>query len=418
MAGSGTSTTTDVVIVGGGIAGGALAVQLARGGLGVTVLERSEQYRDRVRGEYMPPWGCAELVRSGLLDVFLRAEGQISTRYVPYGDSMTAADAEARAVDTTVLVPGAAGMLNLSHPGACQELVDAAADGGARVVRGVTRVQVRAGTRPQVGYVSGDDEHVLHARLVVGADGRTSSVRRQLGIPESTSGPRTVALGVLVDGLTGWPAGTNSTGTCEDVAYFLFPRRDGRARIYLVWDKGAPGRFAGASGGERALRRLATLSCFPDAGVFRAARPRHGWASFPLQDTWTACPAVPGAVLIGDAAGYSDPIIGQGLTVAVRDARLVGDALLADPHWDVETFRPFVTERAERMRRLRATAEATTRLRAGFSPEGRRRRDAAFARFAADPAARLPIAAALVGPDRLPPEAFTRAAADRMLALA
>ena len=64
-----------------------------------------------------------------------------------------------------------------------------------------------------------------------------------------------------------------------------------------------------------------------------------------------------------------------------------------------------------------ATAAAMTRLRADFTPDGHRRRDAAFARFAADPAARMPIAAGWVGPDALPPEAFTREAADRMLAL-
>jgi hypothetical protein len=74
------------------------------------------------------------------------------------------------------------------------------------------------------------------------------------------------------------------------------------------------------------------------------------------------------------------------------------------------------------MRRLRGTAEAMTRLRADFTREGHRRRDAAFARFAADPAARMPIAAGWVGPEALPPEAlppeaFTREAADRMLAL-
>ena len=58
-----------------------------------------------------------------------------------------------------------------------------------------------------------------------------------------------------------------------------------------------------------------------------------------------------------------------------------------------------------------------TRLRADFTPDGHRRRNAAIARFAADPAARLPIAAGWVGPGALPPEAFTREAADRMLAL-
>ena len=41
----------DVVIVGGGIAGNALATVLARTGQAVLVLERSSVYRDRVRGE-------------------------------------------------------------------------------------------------------------------------------------------------------------------------------------------------------------------------------------------------------------------------------------------------------------------------------------------------------------------------------
>ena len=68
-------TTTDVAIVGGGIAGGALAVRLARAALAVTVLEQSEEFRDRVRGETMFPWGCAELMRSGLLDIAMRAKG-------------------------------------------------------------------------------------------------------------------------------------------------------------------------------------------------------------------------------------------------------------------------------------------------------------------------------------------------------
>jgi 2-polyprenyl-6-methoxyphenol hydroxylase-like FAD-dependent oxidoreductase len=65
----------DVVIVGGGVAGSALAAVLARQGLPVSVLERELVPTDRVRGEYAPPWGVAELKRLELVDCLLAAGG-------------------------------------------------------------------------------------------------------------------------------------------------------------------------------------------------------------------------------------------------------------------------------------------------------------------------------------------------------
>src|SRR5271169_5662586 len=50
----------DVVIVGAGIGGSALARALAADGLDVLVLEQCEIYEDRVRGEAMVPWGVVE----------------------------------------------------------------------------------------------------------------------------------------------------------------------------------------------------------------------------------------------------------------------------------------------------------------------------------------------------------------------
>jgi NADPH-dependent 2,4-dienoyl-CoA reductase/sulfur reductase-like enzyme len=47
----------DVVIVGAGIAGGALATALARSGVSVLLLEKTRLHHDRVRGESMVPWG-------------------------------------------------------------------------------------------------------------------------------------------------------------------------------------------------------------------------------------------------------------------------------------------------------------------------------------------------------------------------
>jgi choline dehydrogenase-like flavoprotein len=44
---------SDIVVVGGGIAGATIALVLARAGLTVTVLEQQPSYHDRVRGEYI-----------------------------------------------------------------------------------------------------------------------------------------------------------------------------------------------------------------------------------------------------------------------------------------------------------------------------------------------------------------------------
>jgi 2-polyprenyl-6-methoxyphenol hydroxylase-like FAD-dependent oxidoreductase len=226
------------------------------------------------------------------------------------------------------------------------------------------------------------------------------------------------AVGLLVEGVEAWPRKTNSVGTWQDVYYLVFPRGEDRARVYLLWDKDSPQRFAGPGAPERVVEQMAGLGCFPAPNVWASARPISACASYPMEDTWSDRPYVPGVVLIGDAAGWNDPIIGQGLSIAVRDVRLVAAALLGTRSWFAGMFDEYGRERTERMRRLRATAEATTRLRCDFTENGLRQRRAAFARFATDPLARLPIAAGLVGPDVLPPEVFTREAADRMLALA
>src|SRR5262249_60834252 len=77
----------DVVIIGGGIAGNAVAATVARAGKKVLVLERSTVYRDRVLGEYFQPWGVAELRTLRLLDTLVQAGGGGITRHVPYDET-------------------------------------------------------------------------------------------------------------------------------------------------------------------------------------------------------------------------------------------------------------------------------------------------------------------------------------------
>jgi menaquinone-9 beta-reductase len=50
----------DLITVGGGLAGSALAIAMAKHGARVLVIEREEAFKDRVRGEGITPWGVAE----------------------------------------------------------------------------------------------------------------------------------------------------------------------------------------------------------------------------------------------------------------------------------------------------------------------------------------------------------------------
>src|SRR4051812_26193467 len=94
-----TSSAPDVVIVGGGIAGGTMATVLARSGLDVSVLEREVAYPDRVRGEWVAPWGVVEFKRLGLLEL-LHSNGAIPVkRNVPYDENWAPDAAEQRAFD-------------------------------------------------------------------------------------------------------------------------------------------------------------------------------------------------------------------------------------------------------------------------------------------------------------------------------
>ena len=70
-------------------------------------------------------------------------------------------------------------------------------------------------------------------------------------------------------------------------------------------------------------------SCLPWSDEIARAKPAGPCATFPGDDTWTAQPFAEGVVLIGDAAGYNDPIAAQGLSIALRDARSVRDLILA-----------------------------------------------------------------------------------------
>jgi 2-polyprenyl-6-methoxyphenol hydroxylase-like FAD-dependent oxidoreductase len=408
--------TADVVVVGGGIAGSALATALARGGLDVYVLERQTVYRDKVRGETLQPWGVAELCRLGLDDALLGAGGGYCRRVVPYDETTEPEAAEANAFALDELLPDVKGSLNVGHPAACEALAFAAVAAGARMERGVGEVRVEPGPMPVVVYELDDVEREIACRLVIGADGRSSSIRRQIGCQLNATEPRTVAGGLLVEGLEGWPDGVESFGTEGNVMYTVFPRPGGRARLYLLWSVVDKNRFTGANRVAEFLDAF-RLDCLPKGEEVAAARPAGPCASYPMNDTWIDRPLVDGVVLVGDAAGWSDPIIGQGLAISLRDARTVSEIMESSADWSPRAFAPYVEERSERMRRLRMSSHAITELYCTFTSEGTARRKCWQALAPHDELLIAPLYAALAGPEKPPAEAFAPRNQEAILAL-
>jgi 2-polyprenyl-6-methoxyphenol hydroxylase-like FAD-dependent oxidoreductase len=393
----------DIVIVGGGVAGCALAANLARGGLDVLVLEKHAVHRDRVRGEFLTPWGVAEAQKLGLYDALLKAGAHHTTCTIPFGESVSPDAARARAIDLTSMIEGVPGGLCMQHVAMCNTLDHVSRDAGATVIRPVERVEVVSGEEPEVRFVADDEQRVVHCRVIVGADGRGSTVARQAGIVSMKDPPHHIFSGLLVSGVEAWPEAEQVIGVEEDHVFYVFPQGGGMARLYLAHERST--RFSGPDGAAAFLDAF-KLRSVPDSDVLAHAKPAGPCHGYPNEDVWCDQPAVPGVVLIGDAAGHNDPSIGQGLAITLRDVRLVKETLLDQWSGRRIDFHDYVQERGERMRRLRFIARLNARIRAEFGDEARARRAQVAERAAADPSLLQSFRGMFLSPDAPPPEAF------------
>lgn len=400
----------DVVVVGGGIAGAALARSLALAGKAVVVLEATTEFTDRVRGESMHVWGVNEAKELGVLDLLMDAGAHVSPVWKQYAED----GGVVGEIPVGMLSPGVEGTLNLAHPVACQTLLDAAAAAGATVVRGTRDVTLAGQDRVTVSYRVGDEVRQVATPLVVGADGRASTVRKQAGI-ELEHQPATGWIsGLLIDGLDGVPDDHDVMAGDGDRFFVMFHQSGERARVYLVTGESERRAFVGPSGTERFLDAC-RVPAYPWATQVAAGTPAGPCATYPGDDTWTATPYADGVVLVGDAAGHNDPIIGQGLSIALRDARLVRD-LVADGASSPEDFRSYGEERVERMRRLRLVADIIATVNVEDGADNRAARRAWFGERmgSMDPTVFPVLLGAFAGPETIPPELVDETILDRI----
>ncbi len=264
----------------------------------------------------------------GISEILVNAGGFFARRIIPYDEINSARAAEATARTLDELVPGVPGALCISHPAACLALSQAAETAGATVIRGIGRPTVTPGSEPAVTFELDGVERRLSCRLIVGADGRSSTVRAQAGIRLQRDEPTHLVSGMLVDHVPEWPQKDIAIGTEGDVYFLIFPQGGQKLRLYACTALDQRRRYIGPAGLCRFLDDFCGLSCVPWHQALGRATPIGPCATMGGEDTWTEVPFVEGIVLIGDAGGYSGPIIGQGFSLALRDVRLLSEILL------------------------------------------------------------------------------------------
>jgi 2-polyprenyl-6-methoxyphenol hydroxylase-like FAD-dependent oxidoreductase len=369
----------DAIVVGGGLAGAALADQLARAGHDVLVLERETRFKDRVRGENMLPWGVAAAKRLGIHDELVRAGGLPSPNFVKVAMGQFSPPRDMR-----VTTPGGDAMLNMYHPDLQETMLARAASAGAEVMRGATVLALDAGPGrpPAVAFEYKGLRQTLNSRIVIGADGRASLMRSWAGFNVQQNPELLTIAGTLLSG-TEVPDASAYFCMGPGIASFWAPLGQQRSRVYFIYP-GVAGRRA-LSGKHKIAEFLQSVQSVGVPRDWLAGAEADGpLAEFDGADRWVESPARNGVALIGDAAASSDPSWGSGLSLTLLDVEHLANALRATDDWDA-ALAQYARQHDEYYAALHRILSWMTELFWSAGPKADERRARVFPRMMSDP---------------------------------
>ena len=309
----------DVIVCGAGPAGSVAATVLARGGARVLLLDRARFPRDKLCGDTINPGTRGDPAPA-------RADWRRSRRRAARGRH----DRDRRARRAGARARTAAARAGSRSCAATLDaaLVRGAVDAGARVeegvlVRGPLVDDDAPAARPRGRRSPARDGRDVRvpAPLVIAADGRRSRLALPLGLARHPRRPRRWAIGAYFDDVdrphvvrrdarAPRPLSRHraraARGRCANVCLVVAAR--GRCRPATIPRRLLLAGDRRRSGAARAVRRRA------DDGGRRSCSGR--WRST------SPVPGAPGLLLAGDAAGFIDPMTGDGLRFAVRGGEL------------------------------------------------------------------------------------------------
>ncbi|MEV6172018.1 FAD-dependent oxidoreductase [Streptomyces sp. NPDC051954] len=351
---TGRELRTQVCVVGGGPAGLTLAVELARSGVDVVVLEASKHFNRSFRGESVSPDSVWLLDRLGILDRLDGAYVQMHRFEIEdSGHTVLRADFD---------------RFRYPHPFPVElpqhTLLTTLAEAGAEnpaftLIRGATAMELlRDGDRVTgVRARTGDGETTVRATLTVGADGRFSKVREMAGLDaEVMPLDRDVVWLKLPFPYDSWDDRTYRVRIRGDQHGLFIPTRPDSVRVGFNIPKGGLKEIR-KHGLPLLHQRLDLLASELSDAVRNHIR---GWSDTSMLDIFTTVVprwSAPGLVLVGDAAHTLTPILGQGVNHAIIDAvtlaPLLQEALPEGP--------AALTDATDRFQRAREASVARSR---------------------------------------------------------
>jgi menaquinone-9 beta-reductase len=328
----------DVLIVGAGPAGSVAGTILARAGVRVGILDRATFPRDKLCGDTVNPGTLARLralrMADGIDARSLRVDGMRVTgeRGVSiegrYPGGLSGRAITRRELDWLLVQEAIAAGCQFG-PGVAVRGATVADHGGRRSVSGVT-----------IG--AGRNETRIEARVVIAADGRHSTIAFGLGLAAHPPRPRRWAIGAYFANFmpSGVRLGSDPNLTPESLRHpvhygemhvrrghyiGIAPVRGGLTNVCLVKPSG-PGDPVLGHPAALLMRTLAADPLLRDraAGAELIGSPV---VLGPLAVDVGAAP-IEGLLLAGDAAGFIDPMTGDGLRFATQGAELAAAAAL------------------------------------------------------------------------------------------
>lgn len=308
----------DIVIVGAGIAGSSSAIALAPEGYRILLLDRALFPRDKPCGEGIMPAGVQILAELGLLpDILARGGVKISgMRYWNRQGVVAQGEFPPR--------PGGASFgLVMRRYDLDNLLLERAASFSNVTVRQGFRVtevvQEEAVVKGVGGYAvdTPNRREVFHAPLTIGADGCHSVFHTACGLTRTVL-PRKRF------GVTGHLRGVEGMGSyievlpCPDGEIYVAPCGDGITLVAILVEKRAMQFFKGDLAGRyrdflREVKgfgeRIAKSELVPPVTAV-------GPLGFTIEPVYRS-----GLLLIGDSAGFLDPITGEGMSLALKSVK-------------------------------------------------------------------------------------------------